>query len=347
MQFVGNFFLVIAALLYFGLLSLVYGNHNRSGDAGVGYAWVLIMANFGFALCLGLAAAAIGSKGGFAWLGATGSGRFFAAAGGFILVVMGATFFTFGEGMPRTNPVVNGLLRILPALLPALALLSAGLLLHASWPEGPPRWMRFLLGFQAAVGLAPILVLVAANVIQTKNRIAEASAYEKKIHQDKLNEIDSTDLSKNMVFLFVLTDANQDPEIRQRALAKIKTRPDWQEEIARRLQNDWAPEAFNFLASNPVDKPELFAEPVREGIRIQARLIRETIRQARSSYDLYDGQFNWEVERVLRTVERFEGNGVDYKPAVAELRKALDERRDFEMPTFYCKKPLDRWLAQH
>lgn len=178
-------------------------------------------------------------------------------------------------------------------------------------------------------------------------RLRSESEFIDRTHQNHLNTIDSTDVMKNMVFLLVFTDANHDTDVRDRALAKIKSRVDWQEELARRLETDWAPEVFTFLASNEVDDKALFAEPVQKGAFIQARLIRESIRNCRGTYDLYSSRFAWEAERVLRTLEKFEGMGLDYRPAVQEMRAALDEPTSFEKPKLECKSILDKWLKTH
>jgi hypothetical protein len=86
---------------------------------------------------------------------------------------------------------------------------------------------------------------------------------------------------------------------------------------------------------------------VRQGVLIQARLIRENIRQCRDGHDLYAGKFAWELERVLRSVDKFEGMGVDYRPAVQEMRNALDEKTSFEKPKLVAMGILDQWLKKH
>ena len=58
---------------------------------------------------------------------------------------------------------------------------------------------------------------------------------------------------KNMVFILVFTDANQDTDVRAKAVAKIKTNPQWEEELIKRLNSGWASEAFNFL--DPLSRP--------------------------------------------------------------------------------------------
>ena len=47
---------------------------------------------------------------------------------------------------------------------------------------------------------------------------------------------------------------------------------------------------------------------------------------------------------MLRTVDRFKNMGVDYAPAIKELRAAFDEPCDFEKPEWRCVKMIDDWL---
>jgi hypothetical protein len=57
--------------------------------------------------------------------------------------------------------------------------------------------------------------------------------------------------------------------------------------------------------------------------------------------------FNWDVERILRTVEKYDGKGYDYLPAMKEVRAALDEPSEMEKPAFDCTPALDKWIREH
>lgn len=90
------------------------------------------------------------------------------------------------------------------------------------------------------------------------------------------------------------------------------------------MENDHALEVFSFLAWNEVPDKKLFPKPVRKGVVAVADWIRHSI-QGTSPSSFYHDQYSDEVERTLRTVEKFEGLSVDYLPAVREMRAALDE----------------------
>ncbi len=85
-----------------------------------------------------------------------------------------------------------------------------------------------------------------------------------------------------------------------------------------------------------------FAKGVYQGVLSQARLIRETLRGCSHPSHVYEGQFCFEMERSLRAVEKFKDLGVDFKPAVKELRAALDEPIRYPNPNVSCKRVLDK-----
>ncbi len=79
----------------------------------------------------------------------------------------------------------------------------------------------------------------------------------------------------------------------------------------------------------------------------QAELIRQSIRDASPPHHLYADQFCWEIDHVIRTVDRFQSKEIDYLPAMKEMRAALDEPWEFDKPDFSCKRILDKWIKEH
>ena len=347
MVLIGNFFIAIATLVFLLLCNLIYFVRMPGGDAGVGYAWAVLYGIAGFIVCLTIITAIIGWQGGFGWVGTSGGQRTLLVTGGFILILIGFGFFATGEYASNTYGVFSKIIRLIPAILPPMLLISAAILLNGKQAAAPALAYKLPIYTGLFFGVLAIGTVMVARAQRTSALLQSQSDYTDKVNQDHLNNIDSTDVSKDMVFLLVYTDANHIKAVRERALAKIKSRSDWQEELVRRLQNDWAPEVFTFLASNEVDDKALFLEPVRQGVLIQARLIRKDIRDCRDTYDLYAGRYSWEVERVLRTVDKFEGMGIDYRPAVQELRRALDEPTRFEKPKLAATATVDKWLKKN
>lgn len=354
MTLVGNILLAIAAFLFIALLSAVYGTAPRGGDAAMGWVWGLIFINLAFLVVMGIVTLIVGHAGGLDWIspslwprvGWAGSTVF----AGVLITALAALF-------KNEHGPVPGLLRwygnFVPVLVPLILILAAGVLLNAPLREAMPQLLYkgplLVVWGISAIGL--LSALAGGLAEQQRGQQVKAAAMveaQDANHARILQDIDSCKVETDMVFILVFTDANQRQDIREKALAKIKTNPRWQQELIRLLQSEgWAPEAFNFLASNPVEDSSLFPEAVKAGVLHQAALIREDIRRASHPSHLYPDLFYWEVERALRTVDRFAGMGVDYRPAVQELRAALDEPAEVDKPQFRCQRLLDDWLAQH
>ena len=343
----GNIFLAIAALIFLLACNLIYFQTPPGGDAAVGYAWSMILSILAFSVCLLVSIAIIGGQGGFGWVGSSTGARVVLVLLACLLIVVGNGFFMMNENPSDLPGGFRQIARMIPAALPILLMVSAAILLNFKYTEIPALAYKIPVYTSLIISALGVMVIFWGNIQNAAAMMKSDGDFNDKIHQDHLNHIDSTDVMKDMVFLLVFTDANQAKAVRERALAKIKTRPDWQQELVSRLQNDWAPEAFTFLASNEVDDKALFPEPVRQGVLIQARLIRDDIKQCRDAYDLYAGKFTWEVERVLRTVDKFQGMGVDYRPAVQEMRNALDEKTSFDKPKLAAIGLVDKWLKKH
>lgn len=344
MAIIGNIFLGIAAFVAILLFNMRYLRTIPSGgDAAVGYAWSLLIGVFAFSICMAIVTIIIAWRGHFSWVG---SPQGFLLGAGFLLIMLGNGFFLFGEGTGDLPLVIRLVFKYLPALLPLALVFAAGVLLHTQPGTVPALLYKTPIYMGLVAGILAGLFILGRQLRNNLAVIKSQQAFEDKNHQDHLNQIDTTDVSINAVFLYVFTDANHASDVRQRALAKLKSRSDWQEEMVRRLHTAWAPEVFTFLASNEVEDKNLFAEPIREGIRIQAELIRESIRNGRGDYDLYPERFVWEIERILRTVDKFQSQEQDYKAAIRALRAALDEPTSFKKPELKAKKVLDNWLKK-
>lgn len=344
MAFPGNFFLSIATLFFFGLVYNLLFKKMPGGDAGVGYAWAILILFAGFGVCMTIVAAIIGQKGGFAWLGSSSTIRFLVATGGFLLTLTGFYFYTETGG---GGSGIRGIIRYTGVVLLPLLLLSWGAIhlndgLRASLPAALPRWLTIV---TFLLGSLPVLTFYAGRKMQTFRALANRGELDS-FEQGLVQKIDSTDVMTGMGSLLVHTPASRKRIIREKALAKIKSRPDWQEELARLLTTRWAPEALGFLADNEVENKALFANPVREGILVQAAEIRRSIRDTNHRDNLYAGRFYSEVRTVLEVLKRFKDANIDYRPAVQELRNAFNEPCRYDKPDFKAPELLDKWLKQ-
>lgn len=343
----GYILIGVAMLIYFGLLVLIYGRHPESGQYGVGLGWMLILANLGFVLCLAIVTGIICTKSGFAWLASDRTLRFVLVLIGFIVIMVGNVYFMLGESLGDSPLFVRRMLRVVPVILPLLLLASAAFLLNDTWRSTLPGIAYKLpLTIALALGVFVIGLLLKQSAHNTADRMQVESDAENQIHQNYHDRIDSCDVIKEMDLILGYTDANHYPDVREHALSKIKSHPDWQGELIRFIKTDQAPIVFTFLASNDVIDKTKFHEPVQDGLMVQAKLMREGIRRAAYSSQLTSDEFFWEVERALQTAVKFSGMGTNYRSAVKEMQKALAEPCNIEKPKFRCAALLDDWLKK-
>ena len=293
MRIFGNLFLFIAIVVFVSILSGLYRkNIPVGGDAAMSYVWGIIFMHFALLICLSAVLISIAISGGFYWISEKMAIRYFSAFGVLFIAVLAAALASLFK---NENGPVLAVLKFLsgfpPIIIPLMLIINAFLLLNQDvlFKISPSTFKYFNFFITGYSGLIIFLTLASYAKESAKNSMAVARQEETDYNENisrMLGEIDTCDVSKNMVFILVFSDANQSDIVREKALAKIKTNSKWQEELLRLLETDWAPEAFNFLASNEVENKEMFYVPLQKGIIIQARLIRENIQRcSHASHD--------------------------------------------------------------
>ena len=344
MQIAGNFLLVLSLLAAGYLFKMTFLQKMPGGDAGVGYAWAMLFLIAVFWICVALTACVIGFGGGFAWLslGRFGGGGMLALY--FLVLLLGSVL-----GMEASFGGIRWLAPINSVATALVLMATFAVLLN----ENMKGFVSPAVVKGGLFGVFALNVLVLAWML-FGSFLANASAFlpssSRKLDDFQLgilDQIDRCDTSKGISSLFLYSGNNQPREIREKAVLKIKSKPNWQEELYQALEGDGVDEAFRFLLSNEIDDKPRFAKGVYQGVLSQARLIRENLRRCSHPSHVYEGQFGFEVERSLEVVEKFKDLGVDFKPAVQELRAALDEPIAYKNPNTSCKKPLDNWLKKH
>jgi hypothetical protein len=348
-----NICLILAAFLFLLLfLPLFHSKIATSNDQGA-TGYVIIIIGFLHLVILGLISAAyiaIGRQGGFQWVPGHGFVSTLFVSIGLISCVIISALSVMSRIAPGSIPeYVQVMARLAPVLIPAI-LIGTGFILNNhflrdSIPLPVYKWTWLILN---AVCLVAIIVLTISILTAHRSGFQESTRNyesEETIKNSRLTEIDSADVSTEMVRILEFTGGLYPPEVRQRASAKIKTDTTWQQDLLALMENDHALEVFSFLQSNEVDDKNLFLQPVLKGVESVAARIRHDI-QGTSPSGFYSDMFNDEVERVLRTVEKFEGMGVDYLPAVKEMRTALDEPRGNSKVRFDCVKGLEEWIEK-
>lgn len=351
----GNILLAFAALIYVLLLSAAYGRApSNAGDAAGGYAMGVILFSLVFAVCMALAAALIGAKGGFGWVGSNGTARFVIVAAGLlsILVVSALSTALRFEPASQTPFALRYLTGFVPALFP-LALLAAGFILlnEPLRTAMPTAVYKIPLGILSGIStLACIGLLVQWMGYQNQQvaeRIETIQADEKRHHAMHLQTIENADPETGILGLLSLTGRYHHADVREKAVAKIKSNPRWQQELVQILESDHYYRVYTFLDAEAVEDKTLFAAPLNRSIYRMAGEISNFIQ---TNGHLNDWHFDYlSVDRMLSSVEQLQHVGEDFLPAIRAVRAAFDAS-----PQAHVKKPkfkepaiLERWIKAH
>lgn len=346
MQIIGNILLILATLAAGYLFNLNFLNKMPSGDAGVGHAWVSLFLVAIFWLCIALVALVLGSMGAFEGLAL---GRFSSTGMlilSFLVMLLGANLGLAGSSAFGLR--YFALLSIV--VTPVVLLVGFAILMNPNLKSAfSPSTLRW--GFGAILALNSFLLgtSLLGMVVSRLGLFHLTRIFSNELDSNQLRiigEIDSCDASKDIRSVFVFSGNNQHPKVQEKALAKIKSKPDWQNDLIQMLRSEWVDEAFIFLSSNEVDDKAAFAQPVYDGVLGLAKGMRQRLKRCSHPSHLYEGMFSTEVRRALEVVDKYQGLGIDYKPAVLELQAALDEPIYYDKPEFSCAKTLDKWLKR-
>lgn len=326
------------------------GKPVPGGDYGVGHAFALLFSYAGVAIGLCIAWAMVFWKGGFDWVSEENTVRNILVFTGISSILILSFFGAMGNG--GGAPWVVRLLGkhtvvwLLPPIFwTTLVLLNPSLrtsLSNTLW-QWPIKAVVLLSIVSCLAMIGEWLVNIPIQIAQQSKARVEADNKQK---QQFLNDIAQNNAQTSLITILVFTTKYHDPDVRNAALAKIKSNPQWQEYLVERLATPWAPQVFSFMADNEVDNKNFFVKPIELGILEMAKVFEDGMRR---THTFYDGQFYSETEDVLETIAKFEGMGVDYAPAVRKMRAALDTPLDSYQvkANLRCIPVLDQWLKKH
>jgi hypothetical protein len=343
----GNCCLLLAALTSRQIMSSVFNYRApHGGDGGAsGYSIWMLLIHVGLLAVLAVAAIAIGAKGGFDWISPNKIIRYFLVAAGLVLAVF-MSLVSSDVAIGSETDWATRLSKFALVAIPLCLVLCGFILLNDRLREAVPialyQWpLRLLL--TASVLLAGY-ALIESLFMGDKNSIQNYEAAEG-IKAMRLQEIAESDVENDLVRILEFTGAVYPEEVREKASAKVKTHPDWERKLIELMEDERAIQVFNFLSLNDVSDKKLFLNPVHTGVLYAAYWIRHNI-QGTSPSAFRPGMFDDEVNRVLRTVEKFEGQGLDYLPAVQEFRAAFDEPVGGKIMKLNGAAVLDQWIKQ-
>ncbi|MCH6236068.1 hypothetical protein [Cognataquiflexum rubidum] len=351
----GKLSFVLSLVFYAGLLFLNYPKPNLGGDSAMGYGLGLAFLGFGFAL------SSIGLFVGLARVGVFGyfvQDPFWRNLLAVILCIAFVITVFFSAALKWDN--ITEAVSFSPWLanmnsliwFPLLIFIPSFLVLFlGKEPSFAPAKIFFSIGFLfSLVFTAGLLVdWLVYQSKQQKEMVSQIQTQDKEQYETYMREIEGLDSTQSILGVLPLTGRFHEAEVREAAVAKIKSRPDWENELIGILVSEYNYHyAYDFLDGNNVDHPALFTEPVRLSILQMASDIRTTIPSADNLQDWSFDHFG--IERLLRVVDgQLAGQGMNFYPAILEVRKALDTTppERFKGVKYSVTPVLDKWLKNN
>lgn len=347
MTILGNIFLFLSLLSYSIFLYTIYQEDTKPSHDG-GYGLLVLWFALLFTGLMLVVLIAVTAKGGFDWVALHPVSRNLIVFVGFLcaMVIMSLSAMLRNEGGPVPFPM-NYLVNHAAIWIPTVLLISSFILLNAGIRASIPAAfytvpLKIVFGISVLSCAALLVAWMISSQKAAANRIATIQQDQDRYHDQYLSEIAANDSTQGVLSILAFTGKYHDADVREAALAKIKSNPDWQLGLIKLLDTYYASEVFTLLEASAVEDKNLFAEPIRTGILQMAKRFRD---EMQNSHTLHEDEFDGETRRILATVDQFEGLGVDYIPAVQALRDALDTRKqEIKLNSIAT---LDRWLKAH
>ncbi|UFH57537.1 hypothetical protein [Spirosoma sp. KNUC1025] len=358
----GYIFFAFSILFYVGLALQTVSKPASGGDNAMGYGLALAFLGLGFGVSSLALTITLSARGGFYWVGAEAGGRTATVFAAWLCVVM-TTFFCalfkseWHSNDDNTYPqFLHGLAVWHGQLwLPLLWLAACFLSLNTHWQASlSPIALKapFFAGLAISAVFCGGLAVghLRDSVRQSEAEWERQQQQKDQWHQQTLDFIASQKPEDPIIGLLVHTNQFQQNDVRQAALTKIKTHPDWETEILLLLKNRNAyREVYYFLDGNKVTRSREFTEALNHSIGWLAETVAYEIKNSNNlqswSFDSYG------ISQALRSIDgQFQHQHVDFRPTVRKLTQALktsptDDR--FKGVKFPVTDEVDAWLNQH
>lgn len=342
--------LIVFSLISYGLLASLLSKPMPGGDYGVGYSFAFLYSGAGFVISTGLLAWSMNANHCFDWV--LHYRKTIVFVGWIAFVTM--TFWTleYHRAFILFHLFIFGLCIYL---------------INAQQTEGfPPAWAKTAIrvGFAVILFIAVVIwgafakVRLMNSISKVQSKIASLSNYQTdyKATLDKI--INHNDTTINWLLKFV--EPQMDKKMRETAIAKIKSYPNWEDQMLTILTqknratlwayDDYSYYVYAFLDGNSVEHPEKFIEPIQYSLKVFA---------ARAKSDLEDPYkrelWSLNLESFCRALEsQFKGHAQEFKPGMLKLQQVLaveyPERAGEEYRKSYNKRvkayrlEVKKWL---
>ena len=362
MQLLAYIFFVITTLFFIGLAILTVSEPSRGADSSMGYGWGAIYLSLGFALSSLILLIIVRSTGGFDWVAQQAGTRtgllvvFFIAMS--ITTFFGAILKMESHQQDTSPQFIHWLAVGQPQLwVPLLWLMVCLFSLNPAWLSTVslqwfklPFWVGFCISTLFTAGL--VLVYIHDSIQRTTAQVATRIDDETRWHQARLDQVAAHKPDDSIFGLLAFSNQYQDEDVRQAALTKIKSHPDWEAQLLDLLTNQYAyKDVYSFLGSNPVAHPDAFIQPLNQSIEFLSDDIKADIKGRNTN--LQNWAFDtYNTEHLLRAIDtQFGGQIGTFYPNVLKVKQALntplpDPERDKNV-RFEATAVVDAWLKAH
>lgn len=351
MQIFGNILIGLASFIYLLPLQLLLGAARRATRNDGGALWGAIFVFLPLWLLLTLALSVATARGGLDWLPVKRGGQhaLVILAG---LALLATSLFAFLGRVEHVSqlPVVSRpFLAWADLALPLITIVFLVLTLNASIGTSVPV-LAYRVPFAILAGLSLLhgVALFGEWFLRAQQsqvaRMNEEAVFYARAARTMLERLKTLDPEKDLAELLDAS-GHSNPEIHAVVMAKLGAHPDLRGGIASVLRSWRADAAFSYLAAVDISAEEraALAPAVVDGIGQMTRAFDDDI--ARSTHFRAD-DFDPRTRRIITTADRFAGLGLDYAPALRELRRVFDAKEAANVQ-LNARGMLDAWLARH
>jgi|GEM_PF-6490202 hypothetical protein len=351
MQILGNAFLAVAALIYIVPIQwLAFESPVGKRDEGGGAVWTVIFILVPFWLLIAGGLFIVTGRGGLEWIGRERWMQHLLAATGVIGLFIVTAFCYVGKFQPHNlfPAVLRPLMLLMLLAVPLIALFFCAMTLNAELlPKVRPQFYRIPFAVVGTIGLLAFVGVIGqslfSNVLRRGVALTNAVSRESERDRQILERVATLDPHKDFAELIGFANRYENQKIRELAIGKAQSHPDFDAALEKVLRSGLADEALTYLDACDVPNPERFADAVNAAIRRCTEWVRESVA---NTHTFHTSAFDSSTRRILSVVDKFRGNGVDYVPAIREYRRAMDSKRTVDVE-FNARRTLDKWLAKH
>ncbi len=347
------FLLFITTLITIGL-ALFNATKPPMNDQGGIYGLAVVGLTAIFAISSLLLTINMLAKGSFHWVAVGQGTRIAIGLGGWLCIVLTTLFCSFFKWEWHANEehLFPYFLRWLALYhgqlwIPLLWLLGCLLSINNSDQSGQASvflkvtfYIAMLISMLYSAGLAFAQLKHSAMTFRDQQSVGGTKDV---WHRTVLDEIARHKPTDSIVNLLSQSTGSRPSDIREAALAQIKSHPNWEAELLALLNDRQSyREVYYFLDGNAVTHPEQFAQPLNASILNLAADIRAEINRDRSN--LSEWSFStYQINNLLEALNRqFQNRGVNFYPNMIALKQALESAG--ETNRFRVTNSVQDWL---